>query len=76
MIKHNGTKITGNEYAKLFLARNMKVLLDNVDSIMEKTPELYEKFTVSEKNAFKTQLAKKVESIHRTLGIGKLTIVR
>jgi hypothetical protein len=72
MIKYDDTKVSANEYAKLFLVDCIIKIEDNIDSFIELLNEDFSDFSNKEKNDFKEQLSKKVTSVKSVLGYDKL----
>jgi hypothetical protein len=72
MIEYNNTKITSNEYAKLFLVDCINVVESELDDFIRELSPDFDEFSERELNEFKEQFSKKIISVKNTLGYDKL----
>lgn len=73
MIKFEGThKVSANEFSKLFIAKSIDLMIENMETVFEGCPETYMEFTDKEKAAIVEQLGKRAEGLKGYLSIDKL----
>jgi hypothetical protein len=73
MINFEGEyKVSANEFSKLFIARSIDRIIENMDEVFTAMPELYCDFTEKEKADVKDQMQKRADGLKGYLSIDKL----